>query len=122
MSISSNIDIVVVTLLSILGSNAIAVPLSAGFPANELRYILNNSQTTRLLSSSKFQSKADEVVHDGLEAPCPVQMLEPHEPTSPAPDHVTIQGESDDAGGMMLYTSGTTNRPVSQSYLTIYCN
>ena len=117
---ASNTDITIVTLLSILASNAIAVPLSAGFPANELRYILNNSQSTRLLSSSKFQSKADEVIHDGLEAPCPVQVLEAFEPTSSTLDAVEIQGQSDDAGGMMLYTSGTTNRPVSQAYSAIY--
>ena len=32
-----------VTLLSIIGSNGIAVPLSSGFPSSELRYILGNS-------------------------------------------------------------------------------
>ncbi|KAL8717018.1 MAG: hypothetical protein Q9225_005706 [Loekoesia sp. 1 TL-2023] len=46
--------------------NSIAVPLSSSFPASELRYILDNSEPLMLLSSAKFQSKAEEVLKEGL--------------------------------------------------------
>ena len=105
-----------VTLLSILGSNAIAVPLSASFPASELRYILNNSQSSRLLSSLKFKSKAEEVVKEGLESSCPLNVLETKEPESASSGTVELQDKLGDAGGMMLYTSGTTSRPVGRFF------
>ncbi|RAL62481.1 hypothetical protein DID88_005046 [Monilinia fructigena] len=58
----------VVTLLSILGTQSIAVPLSPAFPAHELQYILDQSGASMLLSSSKFESKAQEVMSTVLEA------------------------------------------------------
>ncbi|KAL8802799.1 MAG: hypothetical protein Q9182_003559 [Xanthomendoza sp. 2 TL-2023] len=101
----------VVTLLSILGSNSIAVPLSSSFPASELRYILDNSQALMLLSSDKFQNKANEVLEEGLE----------HKPISCTVDkklegnrcsgNVRLEQVHGDRSGMMLYTSGTTSRP-----------
>lgn len=110
-----------VTLLSILGSNAIAVPLSATFPASELRYILNNSQSSRLLSSARFQAKAEEVVSEGLESSCALDVLDIGEPESATPSRVEIQDGSSDTGGMMLYTSGTTSRPVGRLFKYIKC-
>lgn len=101
-----------VTLLSILGSNSIAVPLSSGFPVSELRYILENSEASMLLSSSKFQSKAEEVVKEGLEKPLKVEVVEKRLGGNDSAERIQLQNPSDDAGGMMLYTSGTTSRPV----------
>ena len=55
------------TLLAILGTNAIAVPLSPAFPSGELRYILDQSGALMLATSSKFATKADDVMDGELE-------------------------------------------------------
>lgn len=111
----------VVTLLSILGAHSIALPLSPAFPAHELQYILDQSQASMLLSSAKFESKAQEVMKEGLELkPKHIQLHkliggQGHE-------KVALEGPKDGEGGMMLYTSGTTNRPkgvlLPQSVMT----
>ncbi|MCJ1403655.1 hypothetical protein MMC11_006878 [Xylographa trunciseda] len=101
----------VVTLLSILGSNSIAVPLSSGFPANELRYILDNSEALMLLSSDKFRAKADEVVKEGLEKKPIVGYIEKKLGRSSAECKTHLESSKDNQCGMMLYTSGTTSRP-----------
>ena len=100
------------TLLSILGSNSIAVPLSPGFPSSELRYILANSEAMMLLSSPKFQVKAEEVIKEGLDQPLKLEIVEKRLAGSDSADKVRLENLGDDVGGMMLYTSGTTNRPV----------
>ena len=104
------------TLLSILACDSIALPLSHSFPASELRYILENSQAVTLLASNEFQEKAEEVLKEGLE----------HLPRKPVLNVVEKSlGNGEDEvqlvplpmtkGGMMLYTSGTTSRPVYTS-------
>ncbi|EMC94734.1 hypothetical protein BAUCODRAFT_578721 [Baudoinia panamericana UAMH 10762] len=102
----------VVTLLSCLASNAIAVPLAPSFPPSELRYILNHSEALALLSSTKFSKLAQDVLKEGLDT-TPVS-VDLEKITAGAPDTtpVMLTGESYAAeGGMMLYTSGTTARP-----------
>ena len=110
------------TFLSILACDSVAVPLSSGFPASELRYILENSEAVTLLSSRKFQEKAEEVLKEGIE----------HLPRRPVLNVVEkrLSGDGEDGvqlvplpmtkGGMMLYTSGTTSRPVCM--LTLHSN
>lgn len=100
------------TLLSILGSNSIAVPLSSSFPASELRYILDNSEALMLLSSTKFQNKADEVLKEGLEKKPIPSTVETKLEGSQSSEQVQLENNTDNQSGMMLYTSGTTNRPV----------
>lgn len=101
------------TLLSILGANSIALPLSPAFPAHELQYIMDQSQALMLLSSKKFHNKAEEVFKTGLEAkPKHVQIEKKMGGTEPR--KINLEGPPGGKGGMMLYTSGTTNRPVSQ--------
>lgn len=102
------------TLLSIFACDNIAIPLSTNFPASELRYVLENSEAVTLVSSRKFQKKAEETLKEGLE----------HLERKPALNIVekrrqgNRQGEVQlvplptNKGGMMLYTSGTTSRPV----------
>ncbi|KAK3393652.1 hypothetical protein B0H63DRAFT_406912 [Podospora didyma] len=111
----------VVTLLAILAAKSIAVPLSPAFPAPELQYILNHSEALMLLSSAKFANKAQEVLRTELdEQPAYLQLAKfqggsKHE-------NVTLEKSGPGSAGMMLYTSGTTNRPkgvlLPQSVMT----
>lgn len=64
-----------------------------------------------LLSSKKFGDKAEEVLKKGLEGrPKHVKLEKKLGGASNV--KVTLEGPEDGEGGMMLYTSGTTNRPV----------
>jgi acyl-CoA synthetase (AMP-forming)/AMP-acid ligase II len=107
---SNAIDLQIVTLLSILAAHAIAVPLSPAFPAQELRYILDQSESLMLLSSEKFQGQADEVLKEGMETR-PINYKQEKIMMGKTDDHVSLEEPESDQGGMMLYTSGTTNRP-----------
>ncbi|KAF2000701.1 acetyl-CoA synthetase-like protein [Amniculicola lignicola CBS 123094] len=100
----------VVTLLSILAAHAIAVPLSPTFPAQELRYILDQSESLMLLSSEKFQKQADDVLNEGMET-SPINYKQEKIMLGKTDDYVTLEDPTSEKGGMMLYTSGTTNRP-----------
>ncbi|KAF1949139.1 acetyl-CoA synthetase-like protein [Byssothecium circinans] len=99
----------VVTLLSILAAHAIAVPLCTTFPAHELRYIVDQSESLMLLSSEKFQSKADEILKE-VETN-PINYKQEKIMMGKTDDYVTLEEPESDKGGMMLYTSGTTSRP-----------
>ncbi|KAK4129429.1 acetyl-CoA synthetase-like protein [Parathielavia appendiculata] len=111
----------VVTLLAILAAKSIAVPLSPAFPPPELQYILNHSEALVLLSSAKFTQKAEEVLRTELDVePAYLQLSKfqgggHHE-------KITLEKMGSDSAGMMLYTSGTTNRPkgvlLPQSVMT----
>jgi malonyl-CoA/methylmalonyl-CoA synthetase len=101
-----------VTFLSILGAHSIALPLSPAFPAHELQYILDQSQASILLSSKKFEAKAQEVLQQGLEATTKYVLLD-KKLGGVESGKVTLEEAADGGGGMMLYTSGTTDRPVS---------
>jgi len=115
-----------VTLLAILASRAIAVPLSPPFPAPELQYVLAQSQASLLLHSAKFAAKATEVLQTSWPEPSPntdpefkstLKSLELTKHVGLGLDNtsfgtVTITEDADTEGaGMMLYTSGTTARP-----------
>ena len=65
-----------------------------------------------LVSSLKFQSKAEEVVREGLDKPLKLEIVQKHLAGSESVEQVQLDNSKDDAGGMMLYTSGTTSRPV----------
>ncbi|ROV99344.1 hypothetical protein VSDG_04025 [Cytospora chrysosperma] len=104
----------VVTWLAILAARAIAVPLSPAFPAPELQYIIDHSQALLLLSSARFTPKALETLALPLEAPPKHVEIAKHLSGSPH-EAVALEAAGGGAGpgaaGMMLYTSGTTNRP-----------
>lgn len=74
-----------------------------------------------LLSSNKFQEKADEVLREGMKS-SPINYKQEKIMMGKTDDHVTLEEPESDKGGMMLYTSGTTNRPkgvlLSQDILT----
>jgi malonyl-CoA/methylmalonyl-CoA synthetase len=101
-----------VTLLSILGTHSIAVPLSPAFPAQELKYIIDHSEASLLLASDKFGAKVQEVLSTGLEKEPRLVKVQKKTGDSCSTE-VTLAEPADGQGGMMLYTSGTTSRPVS---------
>lgn len=107
------------TLLSVLGSNAIAVPLSPSFPSGELKYILEQSGALMLLSSSRFETKAQEVMKEEMESRPTAATVKKITESRISDEKVTLEsvGQDADKGGMMLYTSGTTNRPVRDTNL-----
>ncbi|KAH7313465.1 hypothetical protein B0I35DRAFT_451983 [Stachybotrys elegans] len=112
----------VVTLLAAVAARAIAVPLSPAFPASELQYILNQSEASLLVSSAKFASKATQVLATDLTS-SPIHLeLPKHMGDDGPPGPVHLDDANPGGAGMMLYTSGTTNRPkgvlLPQSVLT----
>ena len=100
------------TLLSILGNDSIAVPLSSGFPANELKYIIENSEALMLLSSEKFHDRAQEVMKTDLQTKPAFILVDKIRDDDRPVNEVQLEDSADSQGGMMLYTSGTTSRPV----------
>ncbi|OAP62415.1 hypothetical protein AYL99_04618 [Fonsecaea erecta] len=102
----------VVTFLSILSHDAIALPLAHTHPSSELRYILENSEATLFLSTEKFQEKAKEVVKEGLLNHAPkLGILSKIETGARSAENVQLSSQTLERGGFMLYTSGTTSRP-----------
>ncbi|KLU87844.1 2-succinylbenzoate-CoA ligase [Magnaporthiopsis poae ATCC 64411] len=100
----------VVTLLAILAARSIAVPLAPGFPPPELQYILDHSEAALLLSSAKFAKKAQDVIATGL-ASKPAHLELAKFETGSTHEEVSLGDANSGGAGMMLYTSGTTNRP-----------
>lgn len=102
-----------------MGAHSIALPLSPAFPAHELHYIMDQSQASMLLSSRKFEVKAKEVLNTGLEtSPKHIHL----EKKLGGGEHreVILEEPTSSAGGVMLYTSGTTNRPACISAMSSY--
>jgi acyl-CoA synthetase (AMP-forming)/AMP-acid ligase II len=95
-----------------MAARAIAVPLSPPFPAPEIQYILDQSGASILVSSPTHTPKANEVLATDLKQKPSHLELPKHMGSGPKE---TVEFEDiDPAGaGLMLYTSGTTNRPVS---------
>jgi malonyl-CoA/methylmalonyl-CoA synthetase len=72
---------------------------------------MDQSQASMLLSSPKFQSKAQDVFKEGLQGTPKYVKLEKK---LGGGEHrqIILEEPACEEGGMMLYTSGTTNRPV----------
>ena len=99
------------TWLAILAAHAIALPLSHPFPVHELKYIMDQSQASMLLSTAKFSKKAEELHGCGLEASPKHVKIEKRLATQEI-RKISLEGAAEGSGAMMLYTSGTTGRPV----------
>lgn len=67
-----------------------------------------------LLASSKFATKADDVLGGELEQKPISSRMEKIAEGRRVDEEVELKELKEDLGGMMLYTSGTTNRPVSR--------
>ena len=103
------------TLLSILASDAIALPLSPSFPVGELNYILDNSQTGIFLATEKYAAKAQQVLDNASENVPVLENIGKITAGGKNVEGVDFHALGNPRGGMMLYTSGTTNRPVCLS-------
>lgn len=106
-----------VTLLSILANQSIAVPLAATFPAAELRYLLSECQ------ASVFLFKPQNDSHDVLKAlkeelvtmeigAVPIRGFSEKSEANPIVKELQWEDMTEAEGGIMLFTSGTTSRPV----------
>jgi acyl-CoA synthetase (AMP-forming)/AMP-acid ligase II len=99
--------------------------MSPAFPVNELQYIMNQSQAAMLLSSEKFHGKANEVLKSGLET-SPILLQLQKKFTAESTNAVELTETHEGKGSLMLYTSGTTNRPKGvlspQSVITAQSN
>jgi len=72
---------------------------------------MDHSRASILLSSKKFEEKASDVLKEGLESEPKLVVLEKKMGGGERGD-VMLEKSQQEEGGMMLYTSGTTNRPV----------
>lgn len=64
-----------------------------------------------LLSSEKFKDKSLDVTKEGLEHQ-PIVAVEKINEGKKSSENITLEEVKSEEGGMMLYTSGTTSRPV----------
>jgi acyl-CoA synthetase (AMP-forming)/AMP-acid ligase II len=104
--------------LAIFASDAIALPLSPSFPTGELQYILDNSEAKMLLATEKYADKAEQVLKAGLQRE-PLFDIRQKLKEGAGNESVQLEDLKQPAsGGMMLYTSGTTNRPVRAAFTT----
>jgi acyl-CoA synthetase (AMP-forming)/AMP-acid ligase II len=101
-----------VMLFSILAADAIAVPLSPAFPVAELKYILNHSEASTLLATERYAEKARALVQDGFDQDLVVDIRPKIMQGSTHSHAIPLASSQLPRGGLMLYTSGTTNRPV----------
>lgn len=90
------------------------MPLSPAFPIPELEYVLNHSEASLLVSSPKFAAKAQQVLAaDLVSKPSHVELPKHAESAAALGEHVPLEDEANPGqAGLMLYTSGTTNKPV----------
>ncbi|KAL9066837.1 MAG: hypothetical protein Q9157_007008 [Trypethelium eluteriae] len=103
----------VVTMLSIFANHGVAVPMSPEFPPHELQYIVNHSRALAFLSSTRWYTKAEQVVKEGLSHGTLMTKIEKRERGRSGGEAVQLEETGPSRGGMMLFTSGTTSRPVS---------
>ena len=81
---------------------------------------MNHSEAFMLLSSAKFASKAEEVLNTELDVQ-PIHLPLDKFHGGGTPEKVALDKTKPGSAGMMLYTSGTTNRPVRQRTQSSVC-
>lgn len=114
-------------LFSILASNAIALPISPAFPHSEIEYILDNADARILLATRRSASIADRFVKREnltIDVREPILRSSSHANFLPRLEQLDLPDVNtlDSKGGLMLYTSGTTNRPVRLFHPTLCFN
>ena len=79
-----------------------------------MRYIIENSEAALLLSTAKFHGKAEDVLKEHIQHEPQLEVLDKIDTGATSAETVKFEQEtSPDDGGFMLYTSGTTSRPVT---------
>lgn len=95
------------------------MPISPSFPVSEVHYILDNSETLILVSSAKFQKKAEDIMSTMKVKPL-TGSVEKSLVGCTSSQRVRLEDQEDSSRtALMLYTSGTTSRPVSSLRLRI---
>lgn len=83
---------------------------------------MDNSQASVLLSTEKFADKARELAQAGLDRAPALDIMGKVKVGRTAPGRIEVEDvRQDSLGGMMLYTSGTTSRPVRTSLARTVC-
>lgn len=85
--------------------------MSPAFPVHELEYIITHSQASIILSSQKFRAKGNDLMKEIIGVKTKHVHLE-KKVEGAKHRKIKLEGPADGQGGMMLYTSGTTSRPV----------
>jgi malonyl-CoA/methylmalonyl-CoA synthetase len=74
-----------------------------------------------LLASAKFQDKAEEIIKEGTTNK-PLVGVEKIKEGNQSAQQIKLVDFKGDNGGLMLYTSGTTSRPVSLYIMPIHAD
>lgn len=103
--------------MSVWAAGGVAVPLCTSHPAREMAYVVKDSGAGVVLGSERFKQKVEEVVEIVKEEgnTVPVGSIEKHQNTNADAD-ITLSGSWEEwktRRALMIYTSGTTNLPVS---------
>lgn len=110
---------VIATIHASRKANLIAVPLSYRFTADEMAYVINNSDATAVVIDAE-QATTLATVADQLPKVRNVVVFRGEVPTGfrpwsdvleGQPDHEPDESSSATAGAQMIYTSGTTGKP-----------
>lgn len=122
---------VIVSYQAILKNGAVVIPVLFMLSAREVRYILQDSEATALITSTKFLDKAREAAKDLPTAKNIILADGEAEGTlslnaliaKGSDDFAMVETRSDDVA-VMLYTAGTTGRPkgVMLTNLNLYAN
>ena len=98
--------------MSIIASGAIAVPLAPSFPISELKYVVDHCEANILFASGKNWDKTQELLKNTESESLSVFRVEELFSNEQKGAQVRLE-EAHINDGMMLYTSGTTSKPVS---------
>jgi long-chain acyl-CoA synthetase len=112
---------VVTTIHAARKAGQIAVPLSYRFNADEMQYVIDNSDATLVVVDAE-QSPLVAAIRDhipqvravityGGDAPVGFDAWDDVLETQPASEPTADEAETDTVGAQMLYTSGTTGKP-----------
>ncbi len=96
-----------VALLGIWRAGGVAVPLNVNTPPNEIMYALSTAGVTRAFTDKEHQQVSDSLC---AELGIPLELCDTHN-TSETISERDIPLPGPDARALLLFTSGTTNKP-----------
>ncbi|WDQ18674.1 amino acid adenylation domain-containing protein [Rhodopirellula sp. P2] len=125
--------IAIASMLGIHLAGAAFVPLDPDYPADRLRYMLDDAQINTLIGHGKYRGLFEDKKHTDHESTASASnlnwieasdLIRKHVPASSLAraDHPTLQG---DQLAYVMYTSGSTGTPkgvlINHAALTTYC-